>query len=76
MKKVYAKRIGYECTKVRNGKIRKREPEIRQKIKMADNTESENSGKKIKITVKTPKDKQEIELDADDLVKKVYKDVR
>ena len=51
----------------------KREPEIRQKIKMADNTESENSGKKIKITVKTPKDKQEIELDADDIVKKVYK---
>ncbi|XP_060562645.1 ubiquilin-2-like [Ruditapes philippinarum] len=32
---------------------------------MADNSTSENSGKKITVTVKTPKEKQAIEIDQD-----------
>ena len=42
---------------------------------MADNNDTaevENSGKKITITVKTPKQKQEIELNEDATVKEVF----
>ncbi|XP_045216156.1 ubiquilin-1-like isoform X2 [Mercenaria mercenaria] len=38
---------------------------------MADNSTSENSGKKIKVTVKTPKEKQEIDIDQDANVKQL-----
>lgn len=39
---------------------------------MADNSTSENSGKKITVTVKTPKEKQGIEIDQDATIKQVF----
>ena len=38
---------------------------------MADKLEQENSGSEITITVKTPKDKREIKINADSTVKEV-----
>lgn len=39
---------------------------------MADNpTAEENSGKRMRVTVKTPKEKQDIEIDQDATVKQV-----
>jgi len=40
--------------------------------KMADSGQAENSGKEITVTVKTPKEKQEIKINGDSDVKKVY----